>query len=611
MNPLSVPKIIFLLLFAIMGELTLIGCRGPKAPPPEIEPSSQRALSQGTVVGYRTANGALGWLGIPYAAAPVGPLRWRAPRPPLPESGTLEAIRPGSPCLQRGSWLGGAPAKSVGKLFGSEDCLFLNIWAPGEEHDQSLPVMVWIHGGGNTTGHGGFYDFSQMAERFKLVVLSFNYRLGGLGWFYEPSLWTDEDDGLDRSGNFGLLDQIQLLKWVKGNIRAFGGDPDRVSIFGESAGGQNTLALMVSPVSEGLFHGAIAQSGYTSSVTPEKASQAKDGTTGTSGEMLLYWLQQEGLAKSREEAVRYRESMSPNEVGSFLRSLDTTQLVMGYYADSDNHTAPIMIADGVVVPSDGIAAAYEQGRFHRVPLIAGTNRDENNLWLALSPELVTNYFGAFYRPKDEDRYQFFSEYRAKGWKARGADDPSRWVTAAGVEAFAYRWDWDEEPKSVWGDFSLLVGAAHGLETTFLTGVFPQDGLAGMLFTDSNKEGRLTLSREMQSYWAEFAYAGKPGRGRGNDLPEWTAWNLKDGADKFIVLDTPNGGGIRMSADEIFLDQLLLAAASDERARNEEDICWLVYLNLKDEPRYRPETYRDWENGRCRAYPPAHFDAKAD
>ncbi len=609
------PKIIILLLLTFTVEFLLTGCRGPKITPHGAEATSQRALAQGTVVGYRAANGALGWLGIPYAAAPIGQLRWRAPKPAPPWTGTLEAIRPGSPCLQRGSWLGGAPAKSVGKVFGSEDCLFLNVWAPAEEHPEGLPVMVWIHGGGNTTGHGGFYDFSQMAERFNLVVLSFNYRLGGLGWFYEPSLWTEDDDALDRSGNFGLLDQIQLLKWVRGNIHTFGGDPDRVSIFGESAGGQNALALMVSPSSEGLFHGAIAQSGYTSSVTPEEASRAKRGVVGeragASGEMLLYWLQQEELANSHEAAIRYRKSMSPEEVNIFLRSLSPTQLVMGYYAESKNHTAPIMIADGVVIPADGIASAFRQGRLHRVPLIAGTNRDENNLWLALSPELVTNYFGAFYRPKDEARYRFFSEYRAKGWKARGADDPSRWVATAGVDAFAYRWDWDEEPKGVWGDFSLLVGAAHGLETTFLTGVFPQDGLAGMLFTDSNEKGRLTLSREMQSYWAEFAYAGKPGRGRGNELPEWTAWNLEKGADKFMILDTPDGGGIRMSNDEVFLDELLVLAASDERARNEEDICWLVYLNLKDEPLYDPGTYWNWEDGRCRAYPAAYFDAKAD
>ena len=155
-----------------------------------------------------------------------------------------------------------------------------------------------------------------------------------------------------------------------------------------------------------------------------------------------------------------------------------------------------------------------------------------------------------------------------------------------------------------------MGAAHGLETTFLTGVFPKDGLAGMLFTKANEEGRLALSQEMQSYWAEFAYTGKPGRGRDNELPPWMAWNLEKGADKFMVLDTPDGGGIRMSKDEVFSEELLLTAASDERARDEEDICWLVYLNLKEGPLYSPDQYRDWNKGRCLPYPPSHFDAKA-
>jgi para-nitrobenzyl esterase len=599
-----------------LSGLLLPACSPRNQKPPEAEPASERVLPQGKLIGYRASNGVLGWVGVPYAAPPVGELRWRAPRPAKPWQGSRKATETGTACLQRGSWLGGAPAESIGKVFGSEDCLFVNIWAPEKVPDEGLPVMVWIHGGGNTTGHGGSYDFSQMAERFDLVMISFNYRLGGLGWFYQPALWSEGDDTLDRSGNYGLLDQIELLRWVQANIAAFGGDPNRVSIFGESAGGQNTLALMISPLATGLFQGAIAQSGYTNSVEPEEASQIATATSrqtgsATSGDMLVYWLQEAELADSRQAALQQAQTMPPADLAKFLRSLSPDELVMGYYAESDSHGAPIMIQDGTVIPSQGIAAAYRQGEIHPVPLIAGTNRDENNLWLALSPELVNDYFGAFYRPKDEDRYRYFSEYRAKGWKSRGADDPSRWTRAAGGQAFAYRWDWDEEPDSVWGDFSLLVGAAHGLETTFLTGIFPQDGLAGLIFTKSNAKGRLALSRTMQSYWAEFAYTGNPGRGRGEDLPNWTAWDLADGGDKFIILDTAAGGGVRMSKDEVFLEEILIAAADDERAQSEEDICWLVYLNLKDEPNYQRPQYLDWAQGRCADFPPAHFDAKAD
>ena len=598
-----------LLLFASLFS----GCATELKTRAEPEPATERTLLSGKIVGKHADNGALAWLGLPYAAAPVGELRWRAPRPVPAWRGVLQATHPGSACLQRGSWLGGAPKKLVGKLFGSEDCLFANVWAPEKIPAEGLPVMVWIHGGGNTTGHGGFYDFSQMAKRFNLVMLSFNYRLGGLGWFYHPSLWGKEDSALDRSGNFGLLDQVALLRWVQQNIRAFGGDPERVTIFGESAGGQNTLALMISPASRGLFHGAIAQSGYTNSVTPERASQPSDGpegkNSGSSGEMLLDWLQEAGLADSRASAATISRNMSPAQIGEFLRSLPAEPLVMGYYADGGNHAAPIMIQDGSVIPQEGTAAAYRQGQIHDVPLIAGTNRDENNLWLAFSPELVNAYLGVFYRLKDETRYRFFSEYRAKGWKARGADDPSRWVRGAGGSAFAYRWDWDEEPNTLWGNFPLLVGAAHGLETLFLTGDFPDDGLAGLLFNEANRPGREALSRSMQSYWAEFAYSGDPGRGREGGLPQWKAWNLGEDEDKFIILDTEAGGGIRMSKDEIFQGQLLLAAAADERLRNQEDLCWLVYLNLKDEADYQPENYLDWNEGQCRKFPPAHFDAK--
>jgi len=323
--------------------------------------------------------------------------------------------------------------------------------------------------------------------------------------------------------------------------------------------------------------------------------------------MLVYWLQAEGKAPDRRAAIEYARGMSHPEIAAFLRARQPDQLIEDY---SQNRTRlPIMIEDGTVLPTAGIAGALAAGQFHQVPLIAGTNRDENNLWLALTPELVNNHLGIFYRAKDEDRYRFFAKYRALGWKSRGADDPNRWVTSAGGTSFAYRWDWDEEPNNVFGDFSLLVGAAHGLETTFLTGDFPVDGLAGLLFTDENRDGRLRLSREMQSYWAEFAYNGSPSRGRDGKLPKWSAWDPAQGASKLMILDTPAGGGLRMSSFEVTKQEVLAEAATHTDARGLEDVCWVVYLNLKDEPDYKPAQYLEWQEGRCRQYPPAHFDAK--
>ena len=596
----------------IIAGIWLGGCAQHPEMGHPVDPATTRTTSHGQVVGYRSQDGALGWLGIPYAAPPVGAQRWRAPEPAAAWTGVRSATRTGSACLQKGSWMGGAPEHSVGKVFGSEDCLFMNIWAPESAPAEGLPVMVWIHGGGNTSGHGGSYDFSQMAERSQLVMLSFNYRLGSLGWFHQTALWDEQDNAEDRSGNFGLLDQIAALRWVQHNIKAFGGDPARVTIFGESAGGLNTFALLVSPLAKDLFHGAIAQSGYTTSFSPREASIVYPTRTGanagTSNDMLVYWLQAEGLADNRKAAIQKAQSMSPEALSTFLRARRPDQLIMDY--DQNPTRIPIMIEDGTVLPHDGIARALASGAFHKVPLIAGTNRDENNLWLALSPELVDDHFGVFYRVKDEDRYRFFSKYRALGWKSRGTDDPNRWVSANGGTSFAYRWDWDEEPHNTLGNFPLLVGAAHGLETTFLTGVFPEEGLAGLLFTEENRPGRLTLAEDMQSYWAEFAYTGSPDKGRDGKLPDWPAWDQQQGAVKFMILDTPAGGGLRMSSEEISKEQVLAAAGADPRASGLEDVCWLVYLNLKDEPHYQPEQYRDWENGRCRKYPPTHFDAKA-
>jgi len=203
------------------------------------------------------------WRGIPYAQAPVGELRWRAPRALAPWPGTLEALAPGAACVQFPSSL--LSDEDPSQPTGSEDCLTLNVFArpvspsgiPGGA--ERRPVMVWIHGGANLTGESGVYDWSRFAVAHDTVVVALNYRLGLFGWFRHDSLWNEQDDVFDRSGNFGTLDLIHGLRWVQDNIAAFGGDPDNVTIFGESAGGNDVLALLLSPEAEGLFHRAISQ----------------------------------------------------------------------------------------------------------------------------------------------------------------------------------------------------------------------------------------------------------------------------------------------------------------------------------------------------------------
>ena len=246
-----------------------IACASEPPPQaPSADPATLRHLPAGDVVGSHGRHGGHAWLGLPYAEPPQGELRWRAPQPLLPWTATREALTFGASCPQLASRVGGDDSAEPGALVGDEDCLTLNVYAPAFAPDQvptgaaRLPVMVWIHGGGNTIGAANGYDGSRLATTHPLIVVMVNYRLGALGWFRHAALRAGRDP-VEASGNFGTLDQLRALAWVRDNAAAFGGDPGNVTIFGESAGGQNVLALLVSPLAGGLFQRAIVQSGGT------------------------------------------------------------------------------------------------------------------------------------------------------------------------------------------------------------------------------------------------------------------------------------------------------------------------------------------------------------
>ena len=216
--------------------------------------------SSGVIVGYEK-NKVISWDDIPYAKPPIGELRWRAPQPlDISAKENLLKQKENNFCVQEPSGLGGSEGSDY--ISGTEDCLYLDIKAPQTHKNELLPVMFWIHGGGNTTGLKDIYDFSSMVKKHNVIVVSINYRLGPFGWFTHPSI-QDFQSGLDKTSNFGTLDIIAALQWVQNNIILFGGDPTNVTIFGESAGGHNVLSLMSSTLAQGLFHKAISQSGYT------------------------------------------------------------------------------------------------------------------------------------------------------------------------------------------------------------------------------------------------------------------------------------------------------------------------------------------------------------
>jgi len=208
----------------------------------------------------------LRWNDIPYAMPPIGDLRWKAPRE-LDDPANIIVNQDDNGCVQEASVYAGISGNGI---VGQEDCLYLDIYSPLDFKNKKLPVMFWIHGGGNTSGWKDYYNFSKLSSMHNVVVVAINYRLGPLGWFYHP-LIQDTQEGLDKSSNFGTLDIIAALKWVQKNIHHFGGDTNNVTIFGESAGGHNVFALLASPLSNNLFHKAISQSGYTTSHNLEYA----------------------------------------------------------------------------------------------------------------------------------------------------------------------------------------------------------------------------------------------------------------------------------------------------------------------------------------------------
>ena len=559
--------------------LVLSACGAPPPPAPTSDPITKRTTASGEVVGFVAANGSQVWRGIPYAAPPTGALRWRAPRDPQPWQGTRESLAFGARCPQYTSSL--EVTRDLGTVYGDEDCLTLNVWAPPHAEAERLPVMFWIHGGGNVQGGSDFYDGAALAVNQRVVVVTVNYRLGPLGWLRHAAL----REGVtyeEASGNFGTLDMIHALRWVHTNIAAFGGNPNSVTIFGESAGGRNVIALLQSPPARGLFHGAIVQSGGTRSSGLDEAEQSIADPAlrrGPGSHQLL-----ERLAGSERLA-----GMSNAQIAAFLRA-QTPEAILRTYPETDSegdHTGffelPQQFRDGVVLPSVEAPAAFASGDYHRVPVILGTNRDEAKIFMFASSKNVRRFLG-IPRLRDADQYYREASYRSRFWKAYGVDEPAAAMRRVqGASVIAYRFDWDEEPSVLGADLGKMLGAAHVMEVPFVFGHWDLGPNSKLLFDEDNAPARLALSEKMQSYWGQFAWTGSPGRGRDGKQPAWSAWDpSQPTAGKYIVFDTPAGGGIRM-AHELESTSAVIAELSGDPAFDDASRCALLAEFTRDVP----------------------------
>jgi para-nitrobenzyl esterase len=449
------------------------------------------APTESGVVTGATIDGVNEFLGIPYAAPPSGSRRWKPPKPyGLFPGLVFQATQFGSACTQPGG-------------IGGEDCLFLNVFAPaGEFNDDdhcSWPVMVWFHGGGLQFGSADSYDPTPLVKK-GVVVVTINYRLGYLGFFAHSTI--DAEGHLN--GNYGFMDQQFALKWVRTNISGFCGDPGRVTIFGESAGGQSVYAQLASPLAAGLFHGAISESGsylefqdYFDNIVP--------------------------LAVAEVAGSAVADSVGCGiQTAACLRSVPASTLVEG-------EPFPIFpIVDGRLL-TQTMSAAFASGAFNRVPVISGTNHDEYRLFVALDYDLagnpilnsteydnaVTALWGPALEPSVVALYPFASY--ASGGEALGSSGTDGVLScplrnanrslSKFVTTYAYEFNDENAPpaqSSFGGLLTFPLGAYHTAELQYLFKNFDFFGIFSPL---SNKQKK--LSAAMISYWTQFAKTRDP------------------------------------------------------------------------------------------------------
>jgi para-nitrobenzyl esterase len=466
-----------------------------------LQVKTESGLVEGAVIG----NGRVrAFLGIPYAAPPIGDLRWRPPQPAAHWTGARPATEFGARCMQKPVF-GDMGFRDSGD---SEDCLFLNVWTPATIN-KKLPVMVWIYGGGFVAGSTseGRQDGSVLAQQ-GVVVVSMNYRLGIFGFLVHPELAAES--GRNSAGNYGLLDQLAALHWVHDNIAAFGGDPGNVTIFGESAGSFSVSALMASSAAHGLFHKAIGESG------------AAFFNRGIAFDSLA--------AREPRDAKLISATLGQQTLAQ-LRAMPAQKLLDAFFKPGGGFDFGPDI-DGYFL-RESLPAIFAAGKQNDVPLLAGWNRDEGSFALAAAPRKPTvdsmraaaqEQFGAhaadflrlYSADTDAEAERSMEDYAGDRFIAWSA---WRWMEAQATTGKQpiYRYRFDLAPPGE--RKGPRLGAYHSAEIEYVFGQL--DSKAQVAWRAADRQ----LSEQMQEYWANFARSGDPNR---PDLPKWPLYSSATG-----------------------------------------------------------------------------------
>ncbi len=471
-------------LIAISVMIVLTAC-STTLPPEQAE--VEQGIVQGTV-----EDGIRVFKGIPFAAPPVGELRWRAPQPVEKWNSVKQTTEYAPAPVQ-----GGDPPS--GK---SEDCLYLNVWTPAKSSKEKLPVLVWIYGGGFSFGSTAepVYNGEKLVKK-GVVFVSIAYRVGQLGFLAHPELSAESPNHI--SGNYGLLDQIAGLKWVQNNIAAFGGDPDKVTIFGESAGGISVSMLCASPLAKGLFSGAISQSG---------GSFGPTRPTTYPGENMKI------LQQAEAEGEAYAQKSGVSSIAK-LRKIDADKLPMGWGMGS---AWPII--DGYVIPDDQYKL-YEAGQYIDVPIVVGYNSDEglSFTWVKTSEEFIDGVKVRYGKFADTllKAYPLSENSVAKTTRDLNRDAAFGWHTWTWArlqsrtgKSKVFYYYFDQHPDYPEGSPHFGYGSPHGQDVGY---VFMNLDTLNPNTTISD----LKLSETMCTYWTNFAKYRDP---NGKGLPEWQAFS---------------------------------------------------------------------------------------
>jgi para-nitrobenzyl esterase len=472
--------------------------------------------------------------GIPFAAPPVGPLRWRPPQPPAAWPGVRDATQFSHPCTQNVHGTDNF-IQPLAATYGvnytpqtldpSEDCLYLNIWIPSLQPGAHLPVMVWLHGGSNRVGSGAqsAYNGTSLTTH-GVILVTINYRLGVMGFFSHPELTAESPH--HSSGNYGLLDQIAALQWVQQNIAAFGGDPSNVTLFGESAGAVDATTLITSPLAGGLFRRVIAESGPAFGLGPSRTVAQMQPLAVALGKAAL-----NGKSGSQIAALR---ALPAAQVATMEDHLIATD-----YKSYDPNAAEI---DGWVLPRSP-ADAYATGKLLPVDLLAGFNAREFAAFRVVADAAAKKSPPTGPKPGLTDKLKVFADLArplygnwtdlaVATYTARimmhgvpaidqasndiGAACPDgaevALITSAGHHAYLYRFD-----RSVPGKGQSQLGAFHSLEIPYVFGTFKDRMMSWLPFTATDYK----LSNTIQTYWTNFAKYGNP---NSSGLPHWQPWN---------------------------------------------------------------------------------------